>query len=58
MFDHAPSEVFLQQSLPANPPENFYMDSEPVTSGEEDLSKAMDISIKLADFGVGKYLPG
>ncbi|KAI1400977.1 kinase-like protein [Hypoxylon fuscum] len=55
MFDHAPSEVFLQQSLPANPPENFYMDSEPVTSGEEDLSKAMDISIKLADFGVASW---
>ncbi|OTA78343.1 hypothetical protein M434DRAFT_87359 [Hypoxylon sp. CO27-5] len=55
MFDHAPSEVFLQQSPPVNPPDNFYMQSEPVTSGEEDLSKTTDISVKLADFGVASW---
>ncbi|KAI1413533.1 kinase-like protein [Hypoxylon sp. FL1857] len=55
MFERAPSEVFLQQSPPVNPPGNFYMQSEPVTSGEEDLSKAADVSVKLADFGVASW---
>ncbi|KAI0841440.1 kinase-like protein [Hypoxylon sp. FL0890] len=55
MFDRAPSEVFLQQSPPVNPPENFYMQSEPVSSGEEDLSKTIGISVKLADFGVASW---
>ncbi|KAI1144387.1 hypothetical protein F5Y05DRAFT_364484 [Hypoxylon sp. FL0543] len=30
MLNRALSEVFLPQSPPLNPPENFYMDSEPV----------------------------
>lgn len=55
MFECAPTEVFLQESPPVNPPDNFYMESEPVTSGGEDLSEVMDISIRLADFGVGTY---
>lgn len=54
MFKHAPSDIFLQSSPPLDPPIDFYIESEPVTSASEDLSSQTDVSFKLADFGVDR----
>lgn len=54
MFKHAPSDVFLQQSPPLDPPMDFYMESEPVVSASEEIASVEDVSVKLIDFGVGK----
>ncbi|KAI1735516.1 kinase-like protein [Xylaria scruposa] len=55
MFAHAPSEVFMPQSPPLPPPHDYYMQSEQVSSGEEDLTKPDDISVRLADFGTSSF---
>lgn len=54
MFQNAPEEVFAQNAPPLDPPNDFYMESEPVTSADEDLADPENISVRLADFGVGK----
>lgn len=54
MFEHAPSSVFRQSSPPPNAPDDFYMESEQVSSAEEDLSAAVGLSVRLTDFGTGK----
>jgi serine/threonine-protein kinase SRPK3 len=53
MFEKAPSKVFTPQLPPLDPPNDFYRQSEQLSSGEEDLANATDISTKLADFGTG-----
>lgn len=53
MFEKAPSEAFTPQLPPLDPPNDFYRQSEQVSSGEEDLAHATDVSIRLADFGTG-----
>lgn len=53
MFDEAPSEVFVSQSI-SHPPHEFYSESEHIISGEEDLAVVEEISIRLADFSTGK----
>ncbi|KAJ3578958.1 hypothetical protein NPX13_g1607 [Xylaria arbuscula] len=54
MFAHAPSELFMPQSPPLPPPHDYYMQSEQVSSGEEDLTMPHDVSVRLADFGTLK----
>lgn len=53
MFEKAPSQVFMPQLAPLQPPSDFYRQSEQLSSGEEDLAQTTDLSIKLADFGAG-----
>lgn len=53
MLEKAPSNVFTPQLPPLDPPNDFYRQSEQLSSGEEDLANATDTSIKLADFGTG-----
>jgi serine/threonine-protein kinase SRPK3 len=53
MFKKAPSQVFTPQIPPLDPPNDFYRQSEQLSSGEEDLADATDILIMLADFGTG-----
>lgn len=53
IFDRTPTELFLRESHPVNPPDNFYMQSTSFVP-EEILKNSADISIKLADFGSGK----
>ncbi len=53
MFESAPSEVFLPQRPPLDPPNDFYIQSSQVSSAEEDLSHVTEVSVRLADFGTG-----
>ncbi|KAI1128415.1 kinase-like protein [Nemania abortiva] len=55
IFRYAPSEVFGPFYPPHNPPADYYMKSEQIISGEEDLETA-DISIRLADFGTASWV--
>ncbi|KAI1361335.1 serine protein kinase Sky1 [Xylaria arbuscula] len=55
MFAHAPSELFMPQSPPLPPPHDYYMQSEQVSSGEEDLTMPHDVSVRLADFGTSSF---
>jgi serine/threonine-protein kinase SRPK3 len=50
MFNHAPPEVFAPESI-GKPPNDFYLESVQVSSGEEDLTTAEDLNVRLADFG-------
>lgn len=54
MFEYAPSSVFRHSSPPLDTPYDFYMESEQVSSAEEDLSAPADLSVRLIDFGTGK----
>jgi len=56
MFECAPSEAFTPQLPPLAPPNDFYRPSEQLSSGEQDLATATDISIRLTDFGTGEKL--
>ncbi|KAK3314436.1 kinase-like domain-containing protein [Apodospora peruviana] len=56
MFECAPSEVFTPQLPPLAPPNDFYHPSEQLSSGEQDLATATDISIRLADFGTASWV--
>lgn len=56
MFEQAPSELFLPEHLPLDPPNDFYIESTPVSSDEEDLALPTALSVRLADFGTCKYL--
>ena len=53
MFNDAPSRVFAPDVPPLSPPNDFYQQSEPLSSGEEHLGRVTTISVKLADFGTG-----
>lgn len=53
MFEHAPSDVFLPQRPPLDPPNDFYIESSQISSAEEDLARVTDVSVRLADFGTG-----
>ncbi|RYC56038.1 hypothetical protein CHU98_g10165 [Xylaria longipes] len=52
---HAPSKVFSPFYPPHDPPTDYYMKSEQVISGEEELETA-DVSIRLADFGTTSWV--
>lgn len=54
MFQQAPSRVFRPRASPPDPINDFYMESFEVSSAEEDVACAVDLSVKLADFGTGK----
>lgn len=54
MFRYAPSELFSPFDPPYDPPTDYYMKSEQVVSGEEEIETA-DVSIRLADFGTGTH---
>ncbi|KAK4041449.1 Serine/threonine-protein kinase [Parachaetomium inaequale] len=56
MFEQAPSHVFLLQRSPAEPPNDFFMESTQVSSAEEDLTRPTDLSVRLADFGTSSWL--
>jgi len=56
MFQRAPSEAFTPQLPPLAPPNDFYRPSEQLSSAEQDLATATDISVRLADFGTGEML--
>lgn len=53
MFDHAPSELFAPDSVP-NRPNDFYLRSEQISSGNEDLAATTELSVRLTDFGTCK----
>ncbi len=53
MFEKAPPQAFAPRLPPLSPPNDFYRQSEQLSSGEEDLVHATDITVKLADFGTG-----
>jgi hypothetical protein len=53
MFEEAPSEVFLPQRPPLDPLNDFYIESSPISSAEEDLAHVTEVSVRLADFGTG-----
>lgn len=53
MLENAPPEILTQYSSPLDPPKDFYMESEPIISGNEDLQTTTSVSVKLVDFGVG-----
>ncbi|KAI0401759.1 serine kinase [Xylaria palmicola] len=55
MFQYAPSEVFSPFYPPHDPPADYYMKSEQVISGEEELETA-DVSIRLTDFGTASWI--
>ncbi|KAK0611714.1 kinase-like domain-containing protein [Immersiella caudata] len=55
MFEHARSEVFTSKLPSLAPPNDFYRPSEQLSSGEEDLATATDISVRLADFGTASW---
>ncbi|KIH93550.1 protein kinase domain-containing protein [Sporothrix brasiliensis 5110] len=58
MFQHAPPDVFQQQSAPLPSPHDYYMASEPVVSAHEDLTAAAAVSgmsFRLADFGTASW---
>ncbi|KAL9063125.1 MAG: hypothetical protein Q9157_008402 [Trypethelium eluteriae] len=55
MFKHAPSEVFAPDSVP-DPPNDFYLRSEQISSGEEDLTaETTALSVRLTDFGTSSW---
>lgn len=54
IFENAPSEVFLPQDPPPDPPNNFYIQSSQISSADEDLSRVTEVSVRLADFGTGE----
>jgi len=56
MFECAPSEVFTPELPPLAPPNDFYRQSEQLSSGKQDLATATDISIRLADFGIASWV--
>jgi serine/threonine-protein kinase SRPK3 len=56
MFEQAPSEAFLPQHSPLEPPNDFYMESTQVSSAEKDLGRPTALSVRLADFGTCEYL--
>ncbi|KAK0643307.1 serine kinase [Cercophora newfieldiana] len=56
MFECAPSELFTPQLPPLAQPNDFYRPSEQLSSGEQDLATATDISIRLADFGTASWV--
>ncbi|KAI1185293.1 kinase-like domain-containing protein [Nemania serpens] len=55
MFRYAPSELFSPFDPPYDPPTDYYMKSEQVVSGEEEIETA-DVSIRLADFGTASWV--
>ncbi|KAI9834760.1 MAG: hypothetical protein M1819_002846 [Sarea resinae] len=55
MLAHAPSGVFRQRSPPSEPPNDFYMKSEQVSSVHEDLATLDRISVRLGDFGSANW---
>jgi hypothetical protein len=50
MFNHAPSAVFAPDLIP-QPPNDFYVQSVQMSSGEEELETSTDLNVRLADFG-------
>jgi serine/threonine-protein kinase SRPK3 len=56
MFRNAPSEVFRPLRPPLPPPDDFYMESNQITSAEEDLATSAAVSVRLADFGSGECI--
>lgn len=55
MFQYAPSKVFSPFYPPHEPPTDYYMKTEQVISGEEELETA-DVSVRLTDFGTGRHM--
>ncbi|KXN86740.1 Serine/threonine-protein kinase SRPK [Leucoagaricus sp. SymC.cos] len=55
MFEKAPSEAFQLQYSALDPPNDFYSQSEQLSSAEEDLARASDVSVRLADFGTSSW---
>ena len=55
MFQCAPSSVFCQSER-VDPPNDFYIKSEQVSSADEDLRSLDGLSVRLTDFGTGKSL--
>ncbi|KAF5008976.1 hypothetical protein FDECE_4772 [Fusarium decemcellulare] len=55
MFENAPSEVFLPQHPPLDPPNDFYIESSQISSAGEDLSQTTEVSVRLADFGTASW---
>lgn len=53
MFDYAPSELFAPDSLPERP-NDFYLRSEQISSGEENLATITELSVRLTHFGTCK----
>jgi serine/threonine-protein kinase SRPK3 len=53
MFNLAPSGVFAPDSIP-EPPDDFYVKSVQLTSGEEDIMTSTSLNVRLADFGTCK----
>lgn len=55
MFKNAPSGVFTPDSTP-EPPDDFYVESVQLTSGEEDITTSTTLTVRLADFGTCKEM--
>jgi serine/threonine-protein kinase SRPK3 len=53
MFNNTPSEVFAPDSI-REPPDDFYVESVQLTSGEEDIAASTSLNVRLADFGTCK----
>lgn len=54
MFNNAPSEAFAPDSI-QEPPDDFYVESVQLTSGEEDIATSTSLNVRLADFGTSSW---
>lgn len=55
IFRLAPSSIFAPDATP-QPPDDFYIESVQLTSGEEDVTDPVNVNIRLADFGTCKEM--
>ena len=59
MFQQVPSEAFRSRDPMPDPLNDFYSESVQVSSAEEDITHATDLSVRLGDFGTGEtFSPG
>lgn len=58
MFEQAPSEAFRPGRPALDAQNDFYMESEQVSSAEEDFTQPTDLSVRLADFGTCEFTRG
>ncbi|KAF1920903.1 serine kinase [Ampelomyces quisqualis] len=54
MFNNAPSGVFAPDSIQESP-DDFYVESVQLTSGEEDITTSTSLNVRIADFGTSSW---